>query len=197
MISLKWRAYPGEKDCGDQLAYWEDGERLICCVVDGLGHGSHAKASSCKIVDWIDKHRSESPKRLFTTCDQHMRNERGGVMAVAWIEGNQLSYASVGNITGYLVHVIAEQNTNKVKQLHMDRGMIGGGFRKLNVQTLTLSEGDLLIMHSDGLNPVYSLDPWRMALANVEKLASMLIEDQGKETDDVCVLVYQHQGGNR
>jgi len=194
MISLKWRAYPGENDCGDQIDYWQDDKQLICCVVDGLGHGMHAKDGACQIMDFVEKHRSQSPEQLFATCNQAMLHERGGVMAVAWIRDDQLTYASIGNITGYWVYIDAEQGIHRVEQLHMDRGMIGGGFKSLNIQTLTLTRGDLLIMHSDGLNPVYNLDPWQMILDDSEKLASMLLEDQGKETDDACVLVYRHDG---
>jgi len=195
-IALKGRAYPGEDACGDQLDYWQDGERLTCCVVDGLGHGQHAKKSACHIVAFVEKHRLESPEILFTTCDESMRHERGGVMAVAWIKGDQLTYASVGNIAGYLVHVDAEQGTHRVEQLNMDRGMISGGFKKLNVQDLTLTEGDLLIMHSDGLNSLYNLEPWQPVIGDSERLATMLLEDMGKETDDACVLVYRHVGGS-
>jgi len=194
MITLKWRVFPGEVDCGDQMACWEEDEGLICCVVDGLGHGSHAKNASDKIVDFVGLHRSQPPEILFSTCDQAMQRERGGVMAVAWIAGDQLTYASVGNITGYLVQVDTASGAHRVRQLHMDRGMIGGGFKTLNVQRLKVTKGDLVIMHSDGVNPVYSLDPWQMLLDDSERLATMLLEDQGKETDDACVLVYQHKG---
>ncbi|MDQ6992590.1 MAG: SpoIIE family protein phosphatase [Mariprofundus sp.] len=192
MISLKHRNYPGEKDCGDQLQYWQDEKQLTCCVVDGLGHGSDAKEAACKIIHFVDSHRSDPPVKLFTACDQAMRHERAGVMAMAWIEDNLLTYAAAGNITGYLARENSEQGSYKLEQLNMDRGMIGGGFRKLNVQTLTLSEGDLLIMHSDGLNPFYHLEPWKTVANNSDKLAQMLLEDQSKGTDDACVLVYRH-----
>jgi len=194
MIAIKRRAYPGETDCGDQLEHWQDGTKLTCCVVDGLGHGTHAKASACKIIQYVGKHRMESLETLFTGCDKALRNERGGVMAVAWIEADKLTYASVGNITGYLVRVDAEQDSHTVEHLNMDRGMISGGFKKLNVQTLTMKKDDLLIMHSDGLTPLYNLNPWQPVIGNCEKLATMLLEDQGKETDDACVLVYRHEG---
>ncbi|MFQ5346081.1 MAG: SpoIIE family protein phosphatase, partial [Mariprofundus sp.] len=163
LIAMQRRAMDGSPDCGDQLAVWEEkngqnDRRLICCVVDGLGHGIHAKEAACHIIQYVANHRDETPEQLFRGCDEAMRHERGGVMAVAWIDGNQLTYASVGNITGYL----ARQNDDnyRIEHLNMDRGMISGGFKKLNVQTLTLAEGDLLIMHSDGLHPFYNLVVW-------------------------------------
>lgn len=192
-ISLNRRAYPGEVDCGDQLDWWQDGNRLCCCVVDGLGHGPLAKAAGCEILQFVGKQRAASPEKLFTTCDKAMNKERGGVMAVAWIEGDQLTYASVGNIAGYLVHVDVEQETHRVEQLNMDRGMIGGGFKRLTVQRLTLTVGDLLIMHSDGVNPLYNLEPWQPVLDNCEMLGRVILEDQSKQTDDACVLIYHHQ----
>jgi len=192
IIAIKRRAYPGETDCGDQLEYWQDGRQLICCVVDGLGHGLHAKEAACKIIAYVANHRVETPEQLFRGCDAAMHHERGGVMAVAWIEGNQLRYASVGNIAGYLAH--HGDDGYRIEQLNMDRGMISGGFKKLNVQALTMKKSDLLIMHSDGLAPLYNLEAWQPVLDEMERLAKALIEDQGKETDDACVLVYRHEG---
>jgi len=197
-VAMQRRAMGGCPDCGDQLEFWEeksehDHERLTCCVVDGLGHGTHAKEAACNIIQYVANHRTETPENLFRGCDEATRHERGGVMAVAWIEGNQLSYASVGNIAGYLAR--HDDDAYRIEHLNMDRGMIGGGFRKLNVQTLTLSDGDLLIMHSDGLHPFYSLEAWHPALDHPQRLAKTLIEDQGKQTDDACVLVYRHAEG--
>jgi len=104
------------------------------------------------------------------------------MMAVAWIQGNQISYASVDNITGYLVRVKPDQDDHKLEQLNMARGMISGSFRKLNVQTLTLSESDLLIMHSDGLTPTFNLDSWQEVLGDCDKLERSFLENQGKAT---------------
>jgi len=198
-IALKKRPFPGEQCCGDQLDYWQDeanGHQCItCCVVDGLGHGTNAQDAACMIMDYVAQHRNEPAKKLFLGCDAAMSRNRGGVMAVAWIAGDQLTYASVGNITGYLIdgHT-TKLGSHKVRQLHMDRGMIGGGFRRLSVQKLTLHEADLLIMHSDGVTPVFNLEPWLAPIGDNDKLATALLKDQGKSTDDACVLVYQHVG---
>jgi len=190
MIATERRAMGGCPDCGDQLAFWADDDRLVCCVVDGLGHGLHAKQAACNIIQYVANHRTESPEQLFRGCDEAMRHERGGVMAVAWIAGDQLTYASVGNITGYLVR--HDDDIYRIEHLNMDRGMISGGFKKLNVQTLTLADGDLLLMHSDGLHPFYNLEVWQPVLDDPKRLAKALLEDQSKETDDACVLVYKH-----
>jgi len=198
MLAMQRRAMGGCPDCGDQLEYWQDnvagnhnGGRLTCCVVDGLGHGLHAKEAACSILQYVANHRTETPEQLFRGCDEAMRHGRGAVMAVAWIEGNQLRYASVGNITGYLAR--HGDDGYRIEHLNMDRGMIGGGFKKLNVQTLSMADGDLLLMHSDGLHPFYNLEVWQPVLDHPQRLAKALIEDQGKETDDACVLVYCHQ----
>ncbi|MDX8411134.1 MAG: SpoIIE family protein phosphatase [Mariprofundaceae bacterium] len=195
-IAIERLAMDGGPDCGDQLAFWKDhighDAGLTGCVVDGLGHGLHAKKVALKIIQYVANHRSETPEKLFRGCDDAMRHERGGVMAVVWIKGDQLTYASVGNITGYLAH--HNGGKYRIEHLNMDRGMIGGGFKKLNEQTLALAEGDLLIMHSDGLHPFFNLEAWHPVLDNPERLAKALLEDQGKETDDACVLVYRHKG---
>ncbi|MFQ5346187.1 MAG: hypothetical protein ACE5DZ_09570, partial [Mariprofundus sp.] len=52
------------------------------------------------------------------------------------------------------------------------------------------------IMHSDGLHPFYNLVVWHPVLNNPQRLATALLEDQGKETDDACVLVYRHLIGD-
>jgi len=197
-IAVARRAMDGGSYCGDQTGIWPDdngqhgAQPCVCCLVDGLGHGLHAKQAACKIIQYVARHRHDTPEQLFRGCDVAMRHERGGVMAVAWIEGDQLSYAAVGNIAGYLAR--HTDDGFRMEQLHMDRGMISGGFKRLNVQQRTLAAGDLLIMHSDGLHPFYHLAAWQPALNDPQHLATLLIEDQGKATDDACVLVYQHQG---
>jgi len=193
-VAMKSLTYPGETDCGDQLDYWQDEKRLSCCVVDGLGHGSDAKQAASNILQYVAAHRFETPEKLFRGCDAEMRHQRGGVAAVAWIESDCLTYAAVGNITGYLAHIDIEPGIHRLEHLNMDRGMISGGFRRLNVQVLRLTEGDLLIMHSDGLNEFFNLEPWQAFLDNSEKLAQALLGDQSKKTDDACVLVYRHGG---
>jgi len=190
MIAIEWRAMGGNPDCGDQVKYWEDDGKLTCCVVDGLGHGLHAKQAACTIIHYVANHWHETPEALFRGCDKAMQHERGGVMAMAWIAGNQLTYVSVGNIAGYLAR--KGDASYCIKHLNMDRGMISGGFKKLNVQQLILADGDLLLMHSDGLHPFFNLETWYPVLDDPKRLAKALIEDQGKETDDACVLVYKH-----
>jgi len=196
-IAVERRAMDGGPYCGDQTGIWQDNSgqcatQCICCMVDGLGHGLHAKQAASKMIQYVADHRHDTPEQLFRGCDVAMRHERGGVMAVAWIEGDRLSYASVGNIAGCLVR--HADGMCRLEHLNMDRGMISGGFRVLHVQQLTLVAGDLLIMHSDGVDPFYQLDRWQSALADPQSLAISLIEDQGTVTDDACVLVYQHPG---
>ena len=76
--------------------------------------------------------------------------------------------------------------------LSSDWGIVGGGYRKLNTNTVDLADGDLVLMWTDGISERLDISSYDEFLCrDVQKLANRILRDHAKETDDATVLIYK------
>jgi negative regulator of sigma-B (phosphoserine phosphatase) len=174
--------------CGDECGYWEKGTKTILCVIDGLGHGMDAEIAAQAAVKYIADHLSESLQELFVGCDRELRGTRGAVMGIAVIdeEKGELTYAGIVNTRVIVVN-------SGTFQLGSDYGIIGGGYRKLTPETISIGKGALVIMFTDGVEEVIDLSRYDLIAVEVHELAGMIIKDWRVERDDAAVLVYKRR----
>jgi anti-sigma regulatory factor (Ser/Thr protein kinase) len=179
---------PGESECGDawQLRIVEDG--LTAIMVDGLGHGPLAANAAAEALAVFDGGGFDGPVSYFEAAHSPMSTTRGAAIAIAKVDLSKrnLQYAGVGNIAGSLI----DMGMNKGRSLLSHNGIVGGAVRKLQQFDYGWQDGDLLIMHSDGLTDRWKLSDYPgLVRADTGVIAAVLYRDAKRGRDDDTILV--------
>jgi len=186
-VAIASRPFPGEQHCGDQTGFWRSDNKLMLCIIDGLGHGRYAEAAAKMAINYIVGHLSESLTNLFAGCNVALRNSRGVAMGLAVIDESTktLTYAGIGNTRAILV-----SETQSI-YLSSRPGIVGGGYKKLTPETHPFKSGDRLFLFTDGLPETLNFSNYPAGLwADGQRLAEILIANYGRESDDAAILIY-------
>ncbi|MBV8138288.1 MAG: SpoIIE family protein phosphatase [Deltaproteobacteria bacterium] len=178
---------PGETECGDAWSLRLAGDRVAAIVVDGLGHGPLAAAAAEQAVAVFGEHWFPTPAEYLAAADAAMRSTRGAALAMAQIDlrARELHYAGVGNIAARIVSLA----TNRQQSLVSHGGIVGAGLRKVQQFDYRWQDGDLLVMHSDGLNERWNLGTYAgLAHTDVAVIAGIVYRDAKRTRDDATVL---------
>ncbi|HEY4329668.1 MAG TPA: ATP-binding protein [Phycisphaerae bacterium] len=183
---------PGEQLCGDTFGYRREGSKASFMVADGLGHGPDAaKASTCATVVFDNDPFVEGAS-FIQLAHGAMGGTRGAALAIASVDtaAATLRYAGVGNIAATLY-----TGLNR-KGLPSLNGIVGSILPRLRVFDYELSGSGMIVMHSDGLQTRWSMDPYPgLALRHPAVIAGVLFRDFSRGRDDVTVLIGSWQGG--
>jgi len=188
-VGIAKRSLDDSEFSGDQCDYWQRERELVLCMIDGLGHGEDAEKAGKTALEYVADHLSDTFQQVFTGADSACRSTRGAAMGIARIENKTrtLHFAGIGNTRSLLF----TKNSRQPKTLSSDRGIIGGGFRRLIPDMVQLKPGDMLIMSTDGIAERIEITGYSPALLNdPEQLAATILEDWGRDTDDRAVLVF-------
>lgn len=178
---------PGETECGDAWDLrWTD-ERLAALVVDGLGHGPLAAVAATLAIEAFSERAFGSPVSYLEAAHAALRSSRGAALAMAEVDFrlHKLHYVGVGNIAASI-----DSAAGRNQALLSHNGIVGVETRKVQQFDYEWNEGDLLIMHSDGLSARRKLDNYPgLQRADTGIVAAVLYRDCRRARDDATVLV--------
>ncbi len=188
-IGLATRPLAGQVVCGDSGAYWVTDERIVLTLADGLGHGPEAARASQAAVDAVGAALHLSCEEILARCDGVLHTTRGAAQVVVVIEraSGRGTVACVGNMRAQLVQ------RHGHAWFACTRGIVGAGYRNLDVQSVMLVSGDILLLYSDGL-PEQSIPYERCSdtAVSAEDQARELLDTLAHGRDDASVLLYRH-----
>jgi len=174
----------GEIECGDGWTLAQEADSISVMVVDGLGHGSFAAIAAESAQESFAAAPSETPRAIIERAHRALSSTRGAAAAVARITGNKVSYAGVGNITGYLIA------NEKSQGLVSHNGTLGLTLSRLQQFEYERSADSLLVMHSDGLSARWDLRKNVMLRARHPAIiAAVLYRDHARARDDATIVV--------
>jgi len=177
-------ALEGEIECGDAWYVEGDTRHFSAMVIDGLGHGSFAAEAARAGIDTFRASPHSAPQDIITRAHGNMSKTRGGAAACARFAEGALSYAGVGNISGYLV------SPNKSQGLVSHNGTLGLGIRRSQQFEYGVEPHALLVMHSDGISARWDLrSRANLVASHPAIIAGVLYRDHGRGRDDATVLV--------
>ncbi|HXE56880.1 MAG TPA: anti-sigma regulatory factor [Gemmatimonadales bacterium] len=183
-ISLAKR---GEEVCGDAWAVVDPRlGALRLFAVDGLGHGGGAAQAAIEAVRVAREHSRLPPAELLQRAHAALRHTRGAAVGIAdLLPGEGLvRFAGVGNVAG----VIWDGESSRSMVSH--NGTVGHELRKVQEFTYPVSEGGLVIVHTDGLRTGWAPDRYPgLAMRHPLLVAAVLYRDHDRDRDDVTVLV--------
>ncbi len=184
MIGGLRASYNGGEKCGDAFAWWRDERRWTILLVDGLGHGEQAAMAADAALAHAEANRALSPNRLLEAIDKGIDWSRGAAIAIVRVDEGlrTLCYLGVGNVRAAVFG-------DKSSRFDGTPGIVGAGCRSARLETLSWTNGDLLVLWTDGLNANLSIDQASLRLkGDPESLAQRLIGRFTTGRDDVGVV---------
>lgn len=177
----------GEYVCGDSFGVDDGPQRLRLVLLDGLGHGPHARHAS-QIGCAAALRCPGGPAAALWQAHDHIHRSagRGAVGAVADIDPTgRLTVAIVGNIA---VRTLGDHDLKGYAERPGTLGRLTGRPREYSHH---LQPGDLLLMHSDGISHRWTgnLSRW----GRPGNLLGAMLRDYRSATDDITALALQWQ----
>lgn len=183
--------------CGDQCGCWQSGHGTFLCIADGLGHGEEAQQAAQAAIDYVATHLAEPLGKIFAGCNRALRGTRGVAMGLAVVDspGKTVTYAGIGNTRAMLVkNIHREVVSEPTFRFGGNYGIVGGGYQRLVPERQRLGAGDLVILYTDGLRELISLENYDKALReDVQRLAERILQDWYCGTNDAAVLVFRNE----
>ena len=174
--------------CGDVgIVKQFDGKCLIA-LTDGLGHGQKAYEAAELARGIIDRNYREDPVLLMKRLHQELKRTIGGVVAICVmdIESGKLEHVGIGNIT---TRVLGKEPVNIVPK----DGVVGYMISSPSKRKVLLSNGDILLVYSDGIKAQISYEENKQLFAkSAQKIAEGIITKYGKQKDDNSCLVLKY-----
>jgi anti-sigma regulatory factor (Ser/Thr protein kinase) len=182
--------YPGEIVCGDGITWFQELDRTVAMVVDGLGHGLQAAEAAEEAISTFHQHAKKEPAEILSRIHDALKKTRGAAVAVAEIRTSQgtITYAGLGNISG---SVLAGA---KLRSLISHNGTAGHQMTRIQEFKVEWPASGVLIMHSDGLHSRWDLSKYPGLLQRHPTIiAGVLLRDYRRERDDASVLVVKER----
>jgi phosphoserine phosphatase RsbX len=188
------RTLPGETVSGDLHLVKAIGHEVLVAVVDGVGHGEEAAEASKIAIRTLQAAAGESLIGLVQRSHEALRFTRGVVMSLASFSAldSTMTWLGVGNVEGCLLHRTAHVVPAQ-EGLLLRGGVVGDRLPRLAASIIQVSEGDLLILATDGIRPGFAdnLNPNEPP----QHIADRILANHGWGTDDALVLVARYING--
>jgi len=186
MVSVLTRPHPLETVCGDGY-YIERCKNGACiAVIDGLGHGVHAREASASAEKYLRQNASKSSvESLLTGLSEALKRTRGAVAGILIIDEDkgEMKFGGVGDISIRLFP--KEEHVS----FHSVPGILGMAPRKVRVQEDKWVSGkSMAILYSDGISSKFTLSDC-MVDERPEKIAHCIMNDFWNKNDDGTVVV--------
>jgi anti-sigma regulatory factor (Ser/Thr protein kinase) len=183
-IGVSTRAQASTGENGDAFIVKESHRELLVGLIDGLGHGEFAQRAALEAQRYVQTHFDQSLDKLFLGAGRACRATRGVVMALARLHSDgRLSFASVGNIEA------RARGPKERMPLVVQRGVLGSGEVRVQVQNFPWDPRWLLVLHTDGLRTSWQWEDFPMIDHDpVQRIAMKLMRKLDLENDDATVL---------
>lgn len=174
-----------ERLSGDQITIASDDHSLLAALVDASGHGPEAHQTACALVAEIER----APHLPLDAQLRHLHalahGTRGASVGLLRIDriAHTLQYAGVGNVRLLVRGAHAHSGVSR-------DGVIGQRMPSPMLQTFPLSEGDLVILFSDGVSESSLLHAWPEYVHDAgPDVADRLVRQLGRFSDDASCVV--------
>ncbi|WP_238007844.1 SpoIIE family protein phosphatase [Dactylosporangium sp. AC04546] len=177
------RPIAGEQVCGDRYAARLHDGALLVLVADGLGHGPLASAAAAACADGFLRSGLDTPAAILDHLHRTVSHTRGAAVSVARVEGRDVRFAGLGNVSGTIAFPDGER-----RGLVTMPGIVGHQSRGVREFGYELPPGAVLVLHTDGVSDRWTLRDYP-GLSRHDPLlvAATVLRDAGVRRDDACV----------
>jgi len=184
---------PGEAASGDHFLVKDGADGDLVAVVDGIGHGEEAAAAAQVAVATLEQQPATPLDSLLRLCHERLEGTRGVVISLAAFHPSKpaMAWVGVGNVDGLLLRARPDKQLRD-EALLLRRGIAGIRLPPISIRVHTISEGDTLVLATDGIR-----DGFRDAIgrhAPPQQIADRILAEYGTRTDDALVLAVRYLG---
>lgn len=179
----------GQSVSGDDAFVIEVKPGFLAVIIDVLGHGEQANALAASIHGYVVDHASSSPSDLLLQVHRHCRGSRGAAVGFCFIDASSgsLRFAGVGNITFRRFGSLESRLVSR-------DGVVGGTMRTPVDEKLQVSNGDVVVLHTDGVASHFEAAAYPRILLDPPRLvAATILHRFGKSHDDASCLVLRYE----
>lgn len=196
-LALEWgvstRCRRGETLSGD-LAIVEllaDGALIV--AIDGLGHGSEAARAARTAERVVRERPSRDLVSLCERCHKAMSETRGAAISLAFVSASDstMTWLGVGNVEGRVLSGDPSKRGPR-GSLALSNGVPGHQLPYMQMATLDLTPGDVLVFATDGIAAGFadSLD----VSGSAQAITDRIMARHWRATDDALVVAVRYLG---
>lgn len=183
------RPMVGEIVSGDDAFILEVEQGFLAAIVDVLGHGEEANALAIRIRAFLTGIGSDALVDVLSRLHRECRGSRGAAVGLCFIDPatGRLRFSGIGNT---VCRRFGEVETRLVSR----DGMVGGTMRTPVEETLQLSDGDVIVMNTDGVDSNFAASAYpRLHTDRPRMVAATIVHRFGKSHDDASCVVLRYQ----
>lgn len=183
------RPLNGDVFCGDTGLIREFDSKAFIGVVDVLGHGREADEVAGICENFLEKNYKRNLVEIITGLHDHIKGSRGAVAGFCLLDTKTggLECVKVGNI------VIKKFGSHNKSIISRD-GIIGYIMETPKNFKMDLFEGDVLLLHTDGITSRFDLDDYpELPNDNARTIATKIMERFGKKNDDALCIALKYK----
>jgi phosphoserine phosphatase RsbX len=175
------RPYKGLSICGDSFIIEERDGTTLVGVVDGLGHGYESSVAAERAVAVIREFGDLSVGPLLLRVHQELRTTRGAALGLLKVDERGVGeFCGIGNIE-------VQALNGQPPSLFCLAGIIGHNMRTTKVMPVTMKNGDIYCLMSDGISTRGNLKG--CLPGPPETVARRIVEHWGKDHDDATAVI--------
>ena len=181
------------EELGDAHIVHPLSDGVLLGVVDGLGHGPAAAAASRAAIRLLVGANGDPPLAALRRCHEGLRATRGVVLTLAWLDVRVdcMTWLGVGDVQGVLQRRRPGPDVHRVTMVGRN-GVVGRNLPPMTPGLLSIANGDLLILATDGIRPGFAEEAHRQD--SPQQVADAILAEHGTGTDDALVLVVRYLG---
>jgi hypothetical protein len=175
------RPYKGLSICGDSFLIEERGGTTLVAVVDGLGHGYESSVAAERAIEVIRELGDLSVGPLLLRVHQELRSTRGAALGLMKVDERGVGeFCGIGNIE-------VQALNGQPPSVFCLAGIIGHNMRTSKVMPVTMKNGDIYCLMSDGISTRGNLKG--CLPGSPETVARRIVEHWGKDHDDATAVI--------
>ncbi|WP_037646982.1 SpoIIE family protein phosphatase [Streptomyces hygroscopicus] len=174
----------GEEECGDARAIVDTDSGRTAVVLDGLGHGRLAAEAAQAALRTFHAEPDRPLPEVLAWMNRALRHTRGAAVGLLRLHPDRADYCGIGNI-----RALALSPGGVSHRLTGQPGVVGWGMPTPRVHGFPLPRGATAVLHSDGVDARWALDPPPFVLRLPPPLLSAaLAHGHRRVRDDATVL---------
>ena len=175
--------------CGDTGIIKEFDNKVFIGIIDVLGYGEDAHEVAMFCVDFLEKNYRQNLMEMMGGLHQQIKGSQGAVAGLCLLDlkTGELTFIGVGNITA---RKFGSSNIRIVPR----SGIIGYVMPSLREEKMILHDGDVLVLHTDGVKEHFDLEDYpELLIDDAEMIANHIINQFGRAEDDAACIALRYQ----
>lgn len=175
--------------CGDIGIIKEFDNKVFIGLIDVLGHGKEAYKIAVISKGFLQKNYRKDLTEIIKGLHERIRGTRGEVVGLCILDLSTgvLKCAGIGNIS-------VRRFRSTSERVIFRSGIVGYMMPNPKEERIVLSDGDVLVLYSDGVRDHFELKDYPGILRdNARTIAKNIIRNFGKKGDDASCIALRYR----